>query len=134
MPNLDKKYRILEFQKNQVISGSNYNDIFTITNSNKRGYLFHSYFSVSSDALYLRLNIDGDNIINGLLLDDITKSFIYNMSVNSRTNSFPIRPITNTSFILDFPEEGIQYKTLTLSLKKKGGGVRMMKGGMISLI
>ena len=131
MTNIDKKFRIVEANKDQtIVSTSSYTEVYTDASINSKSYLFGIVFNVSSDKVYLRLTIDNNNVIDEVLLDDLTKDDKYRMPKDFAFD-FPISPLSDTSFVIKFPG-GIQYGTMSLSFKKQSNGNKTFEAGMIS--
>lgn len=132
MIDLDKNYKIIQITKNQTISStSSYTEVFLNTAVSSRSYVFGLTFNLSSSDVFLRVEIDGQFIIDELLLNDLSDNSVYDMPKNTPF-SFPIRPISNTAFVIDFPN-GIQFSTLSLKFKKGSNGNKSFEAGMVSM-
>jgi len=124
---MDKNFKLVEFTQNQVIKSSSYKEVFSKAG---KGDFYQFIISVDDTNMKLIFELDGNNIIDELLLQSLTKSSLYNMDKDKNVLPFGISPLDDKVFKLTF-DRGIEYtNNFSIKLKRAKSGNKKLQAGL----
>ena len=124
---LDKNYKIIELDNNQIISGNEFTTICSI--SAQKGYLDCIVFKISDTDMKLIIEIDEVNVVNEFTLKDFAS--IYGLTTNIGF-SLPLASIDSKTFKYQ-PRDYQQFDTgIVIKLKHNSKNNKKLEAGYIT--